>query len=102
MSENKYYLLDFIFDKMLSVYISYLDKEQMKYIEDILHIDIENEDYDAILEEGIVYPFEAYDICLIEKYNVLIKYLNDNGYIQKGNKYTIDELIVKLKEREEE
>lgn len=82
MSENKYYFVDLIWNPQ--VYISYLAESQIQYIEDTFNIQMDINDYDVVIDEGILYPHEAYDIPTIENYDALVKFLDDNGYIQKN------------------
>ncbi len=102
MPKKKCYFLNW----NLKVFISYLNKTQIKYIRNKLDISIDEEnDYTAGTHEDISYYFEAYNIPTIETYEALVKYLDENGYIHlddnfylhDGRKYTREELQRKFK-----
>jgi uncharacterized protein YbcC (UPF0753/DUF2309 family) len=97
MPKNKCYFLNW----NLKVFISYLNKTQVKYIRNKLDISIDEEtNFNAATHEEILYPFEVYNIPTIETYEALVKYLDDNGYIHMDDnfylhndrKYTREEL----------
>jgi hypothetical protein len=94
MVENKYFMLDLVW--YITIYATYLDETQVRYIEDNF-AETEENDYDVVVHEDILYPFEIYNIP-IEKYDEVIKYFDDNGFIQKDTKYTKDEVIAILEE----
>jgi hypothetical protein len=94
MSENKYFILDLVW--YIRIYATYLDETQITYIENMF-AETEENDYDVVIHEGILYPFEIYDIP-IEKYDEIIKYVHDNGYTQNDKKYTKDEVKAILEE----
>ena len=65
MVKNKYFILDLVW--YVRIYATYLDKAQIPYIENKF-AETEENDYDVVIHEGILYPFEIYDIP-IEKYD---------------------------------